>query len=120
MAFASAAVSGVMLFSLFEKSSSLVAVHALALVGSFTAVVKAFRRRGWMRFFHFSSAWLIGSIPVALLNALEGTYWGACLFLCAFGTLVVVRIWTIAAMVRAKCESESLARLAIRGPSLRV
>jgi hypothetical protein len=72
-----------------------------------------------MRLSAFGDAYLLGSAPVAVLNVLAGEYWGAWVFLAAYAALLAVRVLTFAAMFRARCEWESLARLDIQGPSLR-
>ncbi len=90
----------------------------VAFVLAALSIVKGVRRRGWMRLSAFGDAYLIGSAPVAVLNVVAGEYWGAWVFLAACAALVVIRALAFAAMFRAKCESESLARLDIQGPSL--
>lgn len=115
---ASCVVAGIGM--LFDKASPTSIGELAALAIALLFLVKGLRRRGWARFFHFSNVYLAGSLPIAVLNLLAGEYWGAWLFLVAYGLLAVLRGVTIAAMVRAKCESASLARLAIQGPSLRV
>ena len=94
-------------------------VTASMVVAAIALAVRARRRAGWMRFAAIADGWLLGSLPVATLNVAAGRYYGAYLFLLAFASLVVLRIVTWAAMFRAKCEWESLARRDTRAPSLR-
>jgi hypothetical protein len=95
--------------SLFEKEITIVSALGGLLLGALGVFLyTGARRRGWSRAWALQGAYVVGTLPVAVMNLMMGEYYGAFVFLSAFVVLIVGRL--VALMIAADAQAARMRR----------